>query len=97
MFQRNKVIRVPLQDPVAAALMESGILEQAPGSPDQTILGWIVPVRLSTFAASKVDLAMLGFPEGDPTPEQLGAFAKYRPSFVKVIREHDQLRTGDWF
>lgn len=92
-IQRQPVVKMPIDNPVVAGLLRSGILERVGELGDQSFVGFVFPLRIADVARHLLTPDLLGLPES-PTDHDVKRIVSQRPHFAQAIAWREDLRRG---
>jgi hypothetical protein len=94
-IQGQSTVKLPMDEPVVAGLIQKGIIHQVGQLGEHTAAGMIFSFRVPDEVLPMVSKDLLGLP-ANPTQEDKRRVIAERPPYMIAIREHDQLFQGPW-
>lgn len=89
-LQGQSTIKLPLDQPVVAGLIQKGVLRQVGNLGERTLGGTTFSFRMHEIASEIIDLDMLGLPE-NPTEDQERQIVEQRPTYMRAIQDHERI------
>ena len=95
-IQGQTAIKLPIDQPTVAGLIEKRILEQVGSYGQRNRFGLVFPVKLTRFAEPFYSHELVGLPEV-PTEAEKAEVFRLRPDFVEAIIDSDRRRHGTFY
>ena len=94
-IQGQSTVKLPMDQPVVAGLIQKGIIQQVGQLGERTGGGMTFPFRIRDEVVHKITPEMLGLP-ANPTDQDRKRIVSERPQYMMSIQRHDELFHSRW-
>ena len=89
-IQGQSTVKLPMDQPVVAGLIQKGIVRQVGQLGERTIGGMTFSFRLNEEARKLITIDALGIPR-NPSEEDKRRIVSERPHYMRAIQEHESI------
>jgi len=90
-LQGRNTIKLPMDHPVVAGLLHSGILQLVGSHGRMSLAGMLFSMKISDFIREHLTYEIIELPEGQPTEKDIEFLRNNRPEFMSSIEREDSL------
>ncbi|WP_280545990.1 super-infection exclusion protein B [Halomonas sp. 11-S5] len=88
-IQGQNTIKLPMDQPVVAGLLSSGILSIVSQHGKCSLAGMLVSMKIPDRLSEEITLEMLDLPTGEPSEEDIEFLKENRPPFTRSIQREE--------
>lgn len=90
-IQGQNTIKLPMDYPVVAGLLSSGILSIVGQHGKHSLAGMLFSMKIPDHLRKEITLEMLELPAGEPSEEEIEFLRANRPAFMQSIQREEAL------
>ena len=90
-LEGQNTIKLPVDNPVVAGLINAGILEYVGRHGRMSTSGMLFSMKISNFVKSNLTYELIELPNGEPTKEEIDFLKNNRPIFIQNIKREDSI------
>lgn len=90
-LQGRNTIKLPMDNPVVAGLLYSGILQLVGSHGRMSLVGKLFSMKISDFIREHLTYKIIELPKGQPTEKDIEFLRNNRPEFMSSIEREDSL------
>lgn len=90
-LQGQNTIKLPIDHPVVAGLLNSSILSMVGSHGRMSIAGMLFSMKISEHIRKHLTYELLDLPQSQPTPKEIEFLRNNRPEFMSSIQREDSI------
>lgn len=90
-IQGQNTIKLPMDHPVVAGLLSSGVLSIVSQHGKHSLAGMLVSMKIPDRLREIITLEMLDLPVGEPSEQDIEFLKENRPPFTRSIQREEAL------
>jgi len=90
-IQGQNTIKLPMDHPVVAGLLDSGILSMVGSHGRMSMAGMLFSMQISEYMRKHLTYELVDLPHGQPTQTEIEFLKNSRPSFMSSIQREESI------